>query len=134
MSQELASRHCEACVPGTPTVTEERAAELEAQLDPSWARDGTQRLRRELEFRNFRDAFGFVARLALLAESEGHHPDIELGGLLLGDRRRAWHAGLAVPAGQLLAHCRILLRPSARHKPGGYPVAACRRLLGHWLA
>ena len=79
MSQQLASRHCEACVPGTPTVTEERAAELEAQLDPSWARDGTQRLRRELEFRNFRDAFGFVARLALLAESEGHHPDIELG-------------------------------------------------------
>ena len=77
--QELASRHCEACEPGTPTVTEERAAELEAQLDPSWARDGILRLRRELEFRNFRDAFGFVARLALLAEAEGHHPDIELG-------------------------------------------------------
>jgi 4a-hydroxytetrahydrobiopterin dehydratase len=55
------------------------AVELEAQLDPSWARDGTLRLRRELRFRNFRDAFGFVARLALLAESEGHHPDIELG-------------------------------------------------------
>jgi 4a-hydroxytetrahydrobiopterin dehydratase len=77
--QQLASRHCEACVPGTPTVTEERAAELEAQLDPSWDRDGTLRLRRELAFRNFRDAFGFVARLALLAEAEGHHPDIELG-------------------------------------------------------
>ena len=28
------------------------------------------RLRRELEFPNFRDAFGFVARLALLAEAE----------------------------------------------------------------
>jgi 4a-hydroxytetrahydrobiopterin dehydratase len=77
--QQLASRHSEACVPGTPTVTEERAAELEAQLDPSWDRDGTLRLRRELAFRNFRDAFGFVARLALLAEAEGHHPDIELG-------------------------------------------------------
>jgi 4a-hydroxytetrahydrobiopterin dehydratase len=77
--QQLASRHCEACEPGTPTVTEERAAELEAQLDPSWDRDRTVRLRRELEFRNFRDAFGFVARLALVAEAEGHHPDIELG-------------------------------------------------------
>ena len=31
MSEQLASRHCEACEPGTPTVTEERAAELEAQ-------------------------------------------------------------------------------------------------------
>ena len=79
MSEELASRHCEACKPGTPPIDEERAVEHEAQLDPSWAREGTLRLRRELEFRNFRDAFGFVARLALLAESEGHHPDIELG-------------------------------------------------------
>ena len=48
-------------------------------LDPSWVREDTLRLRRELEFGNFRDAFGFVARLALLAEAEGHHPDIELG-------------------------------------------------------
>ena len=79
MSEELASRHCEACEPGTPTVTEEQAAGYEAQLDPAWARDGTARLRRELAFPHFRDAFGFVARLALLAEAEGHHPDIELG-------------------------------------------------------
>ena len=31
------------------------------------------------EFPNFRDAFGFVARAALVAEAEFHHPDIELG-------------------------------------------------------
>jgi 4a-hydroxytetrahydrobiopterin dehydratase len=77
--QELARRHCVSCAPGTPPIGEDRAVELEAQLDPSWARDGTVVLRRELRFGNFRDAFGFVARLALLAESEGHHPDIELG-------------------------------------------------------
>ena len=77
--QELARRHCESCAPGTPPIDEDRAVELEAQLDPSWAREGNLRLRRELRFPNFRDAFGFVARLALLAESEGHHPDIELG-------------------------------------------------------
>jgi hypothetical protein len=58
MSEELARRTCQACGPGTPPITEDRAVELEAQLDPSWARDGTLRLRRELEFRNFRDAFG----------------------------------------------------------------------------
>ena len=77
--EELASRHCQACKPGTPTISEDKASEYEAQLDPSWVREDTMRLRRELEFRNFRDAFGFVARLALLAEAEGHHPDIELG-------------------------------------------------------
>ena len=46
---------------------------------PQWQREGNQRLRREFKFPNFRDAFGFVARVALVAESEAHHPDIELG-------------------------------------------------------
>jgi 4a-hydroxytetrahydrobiopterin dehydratase len=79
MSEELAGRRCEACAPGTPPIEQARAVELEAQLDPAWRREGTVRLRRELSFRNFRDAFGFVARVALLAEAEGHHPDLELG-------------------------------------------------------
>ena len=35
-------------------------------------------LKLESKFENFRDAFGFVARVALVAEAEGH-PDIELG-------------------------------------------------------
>jgi len=46
---------------------------------PAWQREGNQRLRREFKFPNFRDAFGFVARVALVAESEGHHPDIGFG-------------------------------------------------------
>jgi 4a-hydroxytetrahydrobiopterin dehydratase len=79
MSEELAGRRCEACAPGTPPIEQARAVELEAQLDPAWRREGTVRLRRELSFRNFRDAFGFVARVALRAEAEGHHPDLVLG-------------------------------------------------------
>jgi len=57
---------------------ENEAAELSAQV-PSWERDGNRMLRREFSFPNFRDAFGFVARVALIAEAEGHHPDVELG-------------------------------------------------------
>jgi 4a-hydroxytetrahydrobiopterin dehydratase len=75
---ELATAHCEACEPGTPPLPEREAAELSAQV-PEWERDGTRALRREFSFPNFRDAFGFVARVALIAEAEGHHPDIELG-------------------------------------------------------
>jgi 4a-hydroxytetrahydrobiopterin dehydratase len=77
MSQ-LASEHCEACEKGTPPIGEEEAARLAAEV-PDWERDGNQRLRRVFEFPNFRDAFGFVARAALVAEAEFHHPDIELG-------------------------------------------------------
>jgi 4a-hydroxytetrahydrobiopterin dehydratase len=74
----LASEHCVSCKPGTPPLSEEEAAELAADV-PDWQRAGNQKLRREFSFDNFRDAFGFVARAALVAEAEGHHPDIELG-------------------------------------------------------
>lgn len=32
-------------------------------------------LRRRFEFENFSEAFGFMTRVALLAETRGHHPD-----------------------------------------------------------
>jgi 4a-hydroxytetrahydrobiopterin dehydratase len=75
---ELARQHCEPCEKGTPPLGEEEAAALAADV-PAWKRDGNQTLEREFSFDNFRDAFGFVARAALVAESEQHHPDIELG-------------------------------------------------------
>jgi 4a-hydroxytetrahydrobiopterin dehydratase len=56
----------------------EEAAALSAEV-PEWQLDDNRKLRREFSFPNFRDAFGFVARAALVAEAEGHHPDIELG-------------------------------------------------------
>ena len=75
---DLASEHCKACEKGTPPVSDAEAADLGASV-PGWQRDGNRKLRREFAFPNFRDAFGFVARAALVAEAEGHHPDIELG-------------------------------------------------------
>ena len=75
---ELASQHCEACEKGTPPLSVEEAAQLSSEV-PEWQRDANRKLRREFSFPNFRDAFGFVARAALVAEAEGHHPDIELG-------------------------------------------------------
>ena len=43
----------------------------------NWAEtDGA--LVRELEFAGFPEAIAFVNRLAVLAEAENHHPDIEI--------------------------------------------------------
>ncbi|MEC8441195.1 MAG: 4a-hydroxytetrahydrobiopterin dehydratase [Cyanobacteriota bacterium] len=36
---------------------------------------GEQSMRRELIFRDFVDAFGFMSRVALLAEARNHHPN-----------------------------------------------------------
>jgi 4a-hydroxytetrahydrobiopterin dehydratase len=49
-------------------------AELRLTEIPGWGiAAGT--LHRELEFRNFVEAFGFMAMVALEAERLGHHPD-----------------------------------------------------------
>jgi 4a-hydroxytetrahydrobiopterin dehydratase len=45
--------------------------------DGAWSeRDSA--LEREVEFESFRDAIAFVGRLADLAESANHHPDIAI--------------------------------------------------------
>jgi len=74
---DLTSEHCREYPPGTPPLGEDEAAELHA-LVPGWERDGVTALRRELTFDDFSQAFGLVARVALLAEAESHHPEIEL--------------------------------------------------------
>jgi 4a-hydroxytetrahydrobiopterin dehydratase len=73
----LAGEHCQEYPPGTPPLAEEEAAQLHREV-PAWERDGTQALRREWSFDDFNGAFGLVARVALLAEAESHHPEIEL--------------------------------------------------------
>ena len=41
---------------------------------PNWVVNG-DRLHRELQFKSFVEAFGFMAKVALLAESKNHHPN-----------------------------------------------------------
>ncbi len=58
-----------AAVPLTPAEIDQ----LEQQL-PGWSLvDG--KLHRELVFADFNAAFGFMTRVALIAEAMGHHPE-----------------------------------------------------------
>ena len=41
---------------------------------PNWVVNG-DKLHRDLEFNSFVEAFGFMAQVALLAESKNHHPN-----------------------------------------------------------
>ena len=41
---------------------------------PNWRVQGA-RLHRDLQFKSFVEAFGFMAQVALLAESKNHHPN-----------------------------------------------------------
>ncbi|MGH2991996.1 MAG: 4a-hydroxytetrahydrobiopterin dehydratase [Solirubrobacterales bacterium] len=62
---------------GNPPLSESEAARLSREV-PAWERDGTRALTREFQFDGFGGAFGLVARVALLAAAEGHHPRVEL--------------------------------------------------------
>lgn len=78
MSQNLAARKCEACVPGTPPIDPARAAELQREIDPDWKLEET-RIRRRFKFPDFREALAFANKVGDLAEEEGHHPDLGIG-------------------------------------------------------
>ena len=50
-------------------------AALAAEL-PGWSlAKGRDAIRREFRFRDFSEAWGFMARVALLAEAQDHHPE-----------------------------------------------------------
>jgi 4a-hydroxytetrahydrobiopterin dehydratase len=57
----------------SPKLSEREVRERAAAL-PLWSvRDG--KLHRELKFRDFVHAFGFMSSVAILAEKRNHHPD-----------------------------------------------------------
>jgi 4a-hydroxytetrahydrobiopterin dehydratase len=80
MASALAEKTCTPCRGGVPPLTPAEAEGYRARETPEWALlDGAARIERTYRFRDFRAAFGFVARAAGLAEAEGHHPDIGFG-------------------------------------------------------
>ena len=54
------------------------AAERETVLKglPQWKHEtGTDSIRRDFKFKDFSEAFGFMTRVALLAQAADHHPE-----------------------------------------------------------
>jgi 4a-hydroxytetrahydrobiopterin dehydratase len=75
----LISKTCTPCRGGIPPLTQEEVESHHHQT-PEWAvLDNAHRIQRAFRFKNFAEAFGFVQRAAVLAEAEGHHPDISFG-------------------------------------------------------
>jgi 4a-hydroxytetrahydrobiopterin dehydratase len=76
-TQRLAEMKCAPCEGGVPPLTEQQARTYLEQLDEAWQLEEGNLVRR-FRFRNFRDAMAFVNKVAEIAESEGHHPDISI--------------------------------------------------------
>jgi 4a-hydroxytetrahydrobiopterin dehydratase len=77
-TMELTGKHCASCEGGVPALTADQIPSYLSQV-PDWklTSDG-KRLRREWRLKDFITALDFFQRVGLIAEEEGHHPDLHL--------------------------------------------------------
>ena len=61
----------------TPPLPPDEVKRLASGIDADW-RIESDRLTREFRFSTFAAAFGLAARVALLAEAQGHHPSMDI--------------------------------------------------------
>lgn len=56
---------------------EQREQKLKSLLDAGWSMDpsGRDAIKKEFKFKDFNQAFGFMAQVALKAEKMDHHPE-----------------------------------------------------------
>jgi len=74
---DLAAKTCVPCRGGVPPLKGESLAALQRQL-PQWQVVNEHHLTREFRFPDFRQALEFVNRGGVIAEEQGHHPNILL--------------------------------------------------------
>ncbi len=74
----LAAERCQACRGEVAPLLADEAELLLRELDPAWELEA-QRLHRHFRLPGFNAPFGLAARIAMLAEREGHHPELHLG-------------------------------------------------------
>jgi 4a-hydroxytetrahydrobiopterin dehydratase len=75
----LAQKKCVACEGGLKPLAADAAKKLLKEV-PGWAlADGGKMIKRRFKFKDFAAALAFVNKVGVIAESEGHHPDISFG-------------------------------------------------------
>lgn len=74
---KLTDKKCIPCSGDEPTLTQDKINGLLQQIDSGWEQDkDPDKIVREIEFKDFKEAVAFLNKVAEVAEEEGHHPDI----------------------------------------------------------
>ena len=71
-------KKCVPCEGSMPPFTAKQIAGYQPHISDEWAIISNARLCRQFKFEDFKIAMIFVNKVADLAESEGHHPDIKI--------------------------------------------------------
>ena len=79
--QDLSKKHCVPCEGSAKPLDKEEIAKYLLQLKSSWAIVDDKEIQKTFKLKNFVKAIEFVNKIAEVAESEGHHPDITINYL-----------------------------------------------------
>lgn len=77
MTASLKDKHCTACKPGTPALTQKQIDSFLAKLS-GWKYQNGQ-IAKIFNFKDFYHTMAFVNAVAWVANREDHHPDMEVG-------------------------------------------------------
>lgn len=80
MTSDLSSKHCDSCEGIGAALNAAQIKNLIPQLDKNWEVSADNRsIKRHLSFKDFYETMAFVNALAWIANTENHHPDLEIG-------------------------------------------------------
>lgn len=78
-TEDLTAKRCQPCEGGVAPLSEAAARELVRALHDDWTlADDGKSIARTFEFSGYHRTIAFVNAVAWIAESEGHHPDLEV--------------------------------------------------------
>lgn len=80
MKSDLSSKHCESCEGIGQALNHLQVQILMPQLAEGWEVNADQKvIKKEFKFKDFYQSMAFVNAIAWIANTENHHPDLELG-------------------------------------------------------
>lgn len=80
MSDDLSTRHCQACEGLAGPLSSAEIAELKQSLHGDWEIDaGGRSISRRFRFSDYYRTMAFVNAVAFIAHVEDHHPDLSVG-------------------------------------------------------
>ena len=79
MNRQLSSEKCEPCNGNTPKLNYQEISKHLSELSEWSVNDNQEMIFKKFKFSNFKKAIAFANDVGIIAEKEGHHPDISIG-------------------------------------------------------
>lgn len=80
MTSDLKSKHCESCEGIGASLNPEQVKNLMPQLHKNWHSTADNKMiKNAYAFKDFYETMAFVNAIAWIANTENHHPDLEVG-------------------------------------------------------